>query len=943
MNKNTWALIVFLFVVCRLFAQSPAIDEVIVTPSKEIYDLLQDKKGFIWIADELGVRRYDGVTFTSFTHPQQSSLSMTDLAEDKQGRIWCHNFNGQIFYIEHEQMYLLNSYNAASERAFPRIAICGDELLATTSKGLFVCDTKNLKCRYITTPVAGGTNSICIVNDRAVLHSDSGWYTYRKDSRLIRLPPIEVPYANLTREDFTLQPAANGDTIYAITNPGALLISFTFSDNQLKLQHIVQCSSYENAVTIDSGEAWIHTKTESRSLTSGKKIKGFNLSCILKDKDGDTWYSSLDKGLLVSYAHQPWNIIKDSALKKDDFIKSMKQSDEYFVRGTQLGLLLVQDKKLNTTKQYMLPAGAGGVDRIELLPKNIFLIASSIGIYLLNPAKGKLQCLQKLLTAKDMDINNDVLYLGTSRGLLQVKIDTATGIVPPVEFKPILRGEIRCRAVRYNTETHTLWMAYNDGLYEWNNNRLEPVLYNGEHIYASSLEYRKGKIYAGTFSGNLLIIREEDTNKYKFQQYTFNSAVVRMKLYDSHLWIFNASGLHAFDTDKEEFIYNQSLPYLNGNNVWDATEVVQDVYLAAIGQLYKISMQQAAKTQPPSLYLRYVSINNQDTIFNNGVRLPYNKNNLSFYIAAPWFNRNNNVSIRYKLTSTNDHNADAEQWYDLEDNERIIQLNVLAPGDYTLTIQAGINDNYQTASAPLMYSFTITKPWYNQWWFYSLTALILAVVLYCLYIYRINQLLKLERLRREISSNLHDEVGSTVSSINIYTQLIKKGKHSEEYIDMIQANTVQVINSLDELVWNINPKYDTLEQLINKMKFFAIPFLNDNNIVCHFDVTVEKQKKTLPPEVRTDFYLVLKESVNNIVKHAQCSRCDIYISQKGKFLRMSIKDNGKGFDISTAAMHRNGLTTMQYRAKKLKGDLNIISKSGNGTEITLSCNISNLL
>jgi ligand-binding sensor domain-containing protein len=943
MNKNIWALIVFLFVVCRLVAQSSTIDEIINTPSKEIYDLLQDKKGFIWIGDELGVRRYDGVTFTDYTYPQQSSLSMTDLAEDRQGRIWCHNFNGQIFYIEHEQMHLLKAYNASTERTFPRIAICGDELLATSSKGLFICNTRTLKCRYITTPVAGGTNSICIVNNQAVLHSENGWYTYRKDPGIIRLPPIEVPYANLTKEDFTLQPVANGDTIYAITNPGALLISFTFSNNQLKLQDIEQCSSFVNAVTVESGEAWLHTKTESRSLTSGEKIKGYNLSCILKDKDGNTWHSSLDRGLLVSYAHQPWSIVKDSTLKKGDFVKSMKQSDEYFVMGTQLGALMVKDKKHNATKQYMLPTGAGAIDKIELLTKNAFLIAPSVGIYLLQPATGKLQCLQKLLTIKDMDFSNDLLLLGTSRGLLQVKIDTATGTVPPIDFKPILRGELRCRAVKYNTETHTLWIAYNDGLYKGDNNKLEPVLYNGERIYASSLEYRKGKIYAGTFSGDLLVIKEEDTNKYKFRQYTFNSAVVRMKLYDGHLWIFNASGLHAFDTDKEDFIYNQSLPYLNGNNVWDATEVEQDVYLAAIGQLYKISMQQAAKTQPPSLYLRYVRINNQDTtIFDNGVRLPHTKNNLSFYIAAPWYNRNNNVSIRYKLASTNDNDTDTELWYDLEDNERIIQLNALAPGDYTLTMQAGINDNYQTASAPLLYSFTVTKPWYNQWWFYSLIAIIAAVILFGLYSYRINQILKLERLRREISSNLHDEVGSTVSSINIYTQLIKKGKYTEEYIDMIQANTVQVINSLDELVWNINPKYDTLEQLINKMKLFAIPFLNDNSIVCHFDVNAEKQKRTLPPEVRTDFYLVLKEAVNNIVKHAQCTRCDIYILQRGKLLSMSIKDNGKGFEISTAAMHRNGLTTMQYRAKKLKGNLNIISKPGNSTEIVLSCNVNNI-
>src|SRR4051812_44119984 len=146
MNKNTWFTITLLLAVLRAFAQAPTVNEVITTPSKEIYDLLQDKRGFIWIADELGVRRYDGATFTSYSHPQQSSLSMTDLAEDKQGRIWCHNFNGQIFYIENEQIHLLSGYDIALEKYYPRIAICGDELLATSSRGLFICNTKNLRC-----------------------------------------------------------------------------------------------------------------------------------------------------------------------------------------------------------------------------------------------------------------------------------------------------------------------------------------------------------------------------------------------------------------------------------------------------------------------------------------------------------------------------------------------------------------------------------------------------------------------------------------------------------------------------------------------------------------------------------------------------------------------------------------------------------------------------
>jgi len=244
--------------------------------------------------------------------------------------------------------------------------------------------------------------------------------------------------------------------------------------------------------------------------------------------------------------------------------------------------------------------------------------------------------------------------------------------------------------------------------------------------------------------------------------------------------------------------------------------------------------------------------------------------------------------------------------------------------------------------APLVYNFYILRPWYQQWWFYTLLVILLAAVLFGLYKYRVNQLLKLERLRRKIASDLHDDIGSTVSSINIYTQLIKNGQRTEAYVDAIQANTAEVISSLDELVWNVNPKFDSLEQLVDKMKLFALPLLSDNNIACRFDATIENGKKLLTPEWRTHIYLIFKEAVNNAIKHAQCTECNIRIAQAGKWLTLSIHDNGKGFDIPAAMPRRNGITNMQQRAANLKGNLRISSQPGNGTHITLTCNITRL-
>ena len=144
--------LLFLFL-SKIGLSQSIIEPVNGIPTKEVYDLLLDKKGFVWVAHELGISRINSNSISSFTNPRQASLSLTNLIEDKQGRIWCHNFSGQIFYIENNEMKLLAAYDYTKERVFPEMVLCNDELVITSSQGIFICNTINLKCHYIRIPI----------------------------------------------------------------------------------------------------------------------------------------------------------------------------------------------------------------------------------------------------------------------------------------------------------------------------------------------------------------------------------------------------------------------------------------------------------------------------------------------------------------------------------------------------------------------------------------------------------------------------------------------------------------------------------------------------------------------------------------------------------------------------------------------------------------------
>jgi len=115
---RVWVLLVFCFYSGAILAQEAALQNIQGLPTEEVFDLLSDRKGYLWAAHTLGVSRYDGTSFTHFSHPLQTSLSGSGLCEDQQGRIWYFNFNGQLFYIEKEKMQLFEDYNIKEDLFF---------------------------------------------------------------------------------------------------------------------------------------------------------------------------------------------------------------------------------------------------------------------------------------------------------------------------------------------------------------------------------------------------------------------------------------------------------------------------------------------------------------------------------------------------------------------------------------------------------------------------------------------------------------------------------------------------------------------------------------------------------------------------------------------------------------------------------------------------------
>lgn len=211
-------------------------------------------------------------------------------------------------------------------------------------------------------------------------------------------------------------------------------------------------------------------------------------------------------------------------------------------------------------------------------------------------------------------------------------------------------------------------------------------------------------------------------------------------------------------------------------------------------------------------------------------------------------------------------------------------------------------------------------------------VLVLLSILFYNY-YRTKQLLKLQTLRNNIASDLHDDVGSTLSSISIFSELAKQ--QTKEVIPMLESigdSSRKMLESMADIVWTINPENDNFEKIILRMRSFAYELLGAKKIDFEFSADDLVSKLKLPMDVRKNLYLIFKEATNNMVKYADANRAFFSISGTKNNLAMLIRDNGKGFDINKSSQG-NGLKNMKKRAQEIGGQLIIESGAGIGTTI----------
>jgi ligand-binding sensor domain-containing protein/two-component sensor histidine kinase len=281
--------------------------------------------------------------------------------------------------------------------------------------------------------------------------------------------------------------------------------------------------------------------------------------------------------------------------------------------------------------------------------------------------------------------------------------------------------------------------------------------------------------------------------------------------------------------------------------------------------------------------------------------------------------------------------ADAD--WNAPGHQRTVTYASLAPGRYRFLVRA-MNSEGIVSDRPASITFRILHPVWLRWWFMTLGAMALGLMTYALYRYRVTRLLEMANMRTRIATDLHDDIGANLTRIALLSEVAKQTSSANPQTDddtplaAITRIARESVSSMSDIVWAINPKRESLLDLIRRMRQHADEIFTLRNIELRFNAPGAADGLRLSMDVRRDLLLIFKEAVNNAARHSQCSHVDIDMRVEGSRLVMAVEDDGVGFDASSES-EGQGLTSMQRRAERLSGTLEITSGPGLGTTVRL--------
>ena len=929
--------------------------------SNKISYVTADKKipGDVWIGTVgAGVNRYHNGKFSVYGSSLPSRMTdINSIFQDDNNIIWCGTDSG-FYFIQNDSIHLISSklilkgVSSFAQRT-------PDEILAATEMGLFRYFIRQKKLEKINLPGWSGSALI------SMLHSKNGFvYAAAVDGHLYKInysniavvKLIESPRTMAEDEDNNLWIGAVGGLIKISEDSFSADEIIKYNEDSGLLENNITSLLYdrENILWIGLNDNGLSKLTYQNLIRFRlpKKYIGINWASAISDNNNHFWLA------LKKYLLEIW---KD---KNNNWHQHFHAVENYNPNEFLPYLFAGKDNKLYVGKS------SGEISIYEIKKENhSFNSPSDLRLIekIIVPHKIKYTGLFKCIVDNNgyiwcSAIDAGVLVINNSKPRNILKIYTQSDGLPDNSVRDI-----------FQDSKGNIWFGgYDGGLSVFSYGKILKDLTNknGKEKIFSKLfttadglpdngirsieENSEGEIIIGTRYGGLAIYNPEaDSDKQSGksiksitrEEGLFSNAIWSItKTPGGKIWLGTQSGVQELTREGiPSFKLYEELPKVPYYSICSAGN--GDLCFANQSDVYIYEpAYEVEKNLPPPVYIDHLSVNGQEIKLENNLSLASYQNTITVEFVGIINREERNTIYQYRLLDND------KKWNTLK-NRNSVTYASLRPGNYIFQVIA-INGKNIKSKIPAEISFVIEAPFYMQWWFIVLVLLLIisSVVLYLRV--RFKRLIEIEKIRTRIAADLHDEIGSGLTRIAILSENALREESSkkilEERNDINNSNekysrhgsiervgkiSRDLVDSMIDVIWSIDPKYDSLRDFIFNFKNFANEVCEAKNIRLVIE-TENIENVRVNSQIKRSLQLITKEALNNALKYSSCKIFKLTLSVKNKIIHLILEDDGTGFDLEKV-QRGHGLFNITKHIDELNGTLKIDSVEGMGTKLLI--------
>jgi ligand-binding sensor domain-containing protein len=925
-----------------------------------VYCSAQDSKGYMWFGTETGACRFDGKKFTRFTMDDGlSDNEIFQIREDSDGRIWFLTFNGKPCYYENLK------FHNPSNNAVLKKAVAPTNLLLSfyedSRKNIWIGTMNNGIFKINGSKVTHFAADLADVVDEAisyVIEDASGniWGISKASMVLIEGDTSSTPqkkplkrFQNFGRgKDKYCLLLYSDSMLYLMKDPSVSLVPLLRTPVKPQLIHNLYMDASDNIwLSTSNRGCFKYVLVNGTYQLQDELLRNKTVYSVFVDREKNTWITTAGHGIYM--------------LPKD--------YKNYYSYSIQDGLseMQINSFAIDKSGNYWLGLGNGNVNVItstgikyfksdpneEYNNRTTSILVDSQNTVWCAMDRGLLIFKNNIHSTPKRIYNR---YTQSLKNVLQnhhtgeIEVTTSGGIVKILKdnSQPIgYRAEADTSLDAQRTFTHAYdhygncWLSTMEGLNVYGEKSLKygPSSSLLRSRMTDIEEFKNEIMVIATYGSGIIFMRDEKIMQQLTSRDELAGNICRgLYVCDSLIWVATNQGLSKVLFDGTKFYVAQNFNSKNGllsDNVMSVSDNGLMVYAATDRGLSVLNKHaHFTQTEPPLPYITRLQTDDTSFADPSVSEIPSRNRRILFEFIAVTFHNSSEVKYRYRLSGN-------PNWTETKNNS--IEFSSLGPGSYVFELRAKKIDSEWSPLTQV--NFTIVPGFWQTWWFRYLILLLIFTVIYSLVHYHYTRKLRkqlahvreqkaIEAERSRISSDIHDDLGSDLTKITIWSNIIESEQANLDtiipYNRQISSTANSLLKKMDEIIWTLNPTNDTLPSLASYIRQYSLDYFGTTSINCH--VSLDKLPEvTITSSLRRNIFLSVKESLNNILKHSNATTVGLDISSIGDNTVITVVDNGKGFDLANASSDRHGLNNLKMRMAEMGGRVEIKSVNGQGT------------